>query len=411
MQKIFLFTNSYPFSRVSEAFLDVELRVAASLNLDINIVPLNSSSFKKRLPAGINLIDNLSKQTAVKKLFIFLQMLISPMFWTLFTERKVYKRPNNLFYAVKYLYGAFLLRSFLLSHKTLFPKNSIFYSFWFNYTVLGFALAKEDSPHFAGCRFFSRAHRYDLYADEVGYYMPYRDKMMGCLERVFSGSEDGVRFLSQQYPEYVEKIGLGRLGVVPSTAVVRNKKTTDLSLISCSNIVPVKRVGLIFSSIRDYCKMNSGVNVSWMHIGDGVGLAGLKKDLENDTPINLNVQMPGVKPSEEISKLFAEYEFDAFINLSSSEGLPVTLMMAISAGIPIIATDAGGNKEITTPQTGFLLPIDFSPEEFSSAIERCMNNYNLRESSFSFFENNFSAVSNYTSFYTRLTGVLPDNQN
>ena len=408
MQKIFLFTNSYPFSKVGEAFLDVELKIASSLNLDITVVPLNSSSFKKELSAGIQLNECLSNYSAFKKLFVFLQMLFSPLFWKLSVERKIYKRLNNLFFAVKYLYGAFLLRHFLLRHSSVFPQNSILYSFWFNYTVLGFALAKEESPHYKKCRFFSRAHRYDLYAEEVGYFMPYRDKMIACLESVFSGSEDGVRFLSEQYPRHSAKILLGRLGVLPVPIVQKRKKTSDLALISCSNIVPVKRVELIFNSIRDYCKLNPALKVSWIHIGDGIEMVDLNKNISSYKPENLDVQMLGVMSSDEISRLFGEYEFDAFINLSLSEGLPVTLMMAISAGIPLIATDAGGNNEIATSQTGYLLPINFNSEEFNVAIKKCMNNHQLRESSFSFFEKYFSAVSNYTSFYNRLTGILPE---
>ena len=42
---------------------------------------------------------------------------------------------------------------------------------------------------------------------------------------------------------------------------------------------------------------------------------------------------------------------DLFINTSSSEGVPVSIMEALSVGIPIIATDVGGTKEIVTKTT------------------------------------------------------------
>ena len=37
---------------------------------------------------------------------------------------------------------------------------------------------------------------------------------------------------------------------------------------------------------------------------------------------------------------------DIFINLSASEGIPVSIMDAISFGIPCIATNVGGTGEI-----------------------------------------------------------------
>ena len=38
--------------------------------------------------------------------------------------------------------------------------------------------------------------------------------------------------------------------------------------------------------------------------------------------------------------------FDVFILPSKSEGLSVTILEAMAAGIPVIATDVGGNKEV-----------------------------------------------------------------
>ena len=49
---------------------------------------------------------------------------------------------------------------------------------------------------------------------------------------------------------------------------------------------------------------------------------------------------------------------DYFINLSDSEGIPVSIMEAMSVGIPIIARDVGGNREIVTNNNGCLLEGD-----------------------------------------------------
>lgn len=51
-------------------------------------------------------------------------------------------------------------------------------------------------------------------------------------------------------------------------------------------------------------------------------------------------------------------DFDLFVNMSLSEGIPVSIMEAISFGIPIIATNVGGNAEIVNDETGVLIPVN-----------------------------------------------------
>ena len=60
---------------------------------------------------------------------------------------------------------------------------------------------------------------------------------------------------------------------------------------------------------------------------------------------------------------------DLFILSSDKEGLPLSLGEAMAYGIPCIATDVGGNKEIVSHgQTGLLVKSG-SPEQLAIAIE------------------------------------------
>ena len=51
----------------------------------------------------------------------------------------------------------------------------------------------------------------------------------------------------------------------------------------------------------------------------------------------------------------------AFINVSSSEGVPVSIMEAMTFVISVITTDLGGNTEIVNEQNGWLLPKEIYP--------------------------------------------------
>jgi glycosyltransferase involved in cell wall biosynthesis len=61
------------------------------------------------------------------------------------------------------------------------------------------------------------------------------------------------------------------------------------------------------------------------------------------------------------------------------EGLPTVLLEAMSCGLPVVATDIGGNNEVITPEVnGFLVPPK-CPEEMAKAINRLLDDASLRE--------------------------------
>ncbi|MGI8992321.1 MAG: glycosyltransferase [Bryobacteraceae bacterium] len=64
---------------------------------------------------------------------------------------------------------------------------------------------------------------------------------------------------------------------------------------------------------------------------------------------------------------------DAFVMSSHLEGLPMVLLEASAAGLPIVATSVGGNPEIVVDgKTGFIVP-PRNVESLAGAMERMMN--------------------------------------
>ena len=66
--------------------------------------------------------------------------------------------------------------------------------------------------------------------------------------------------------------------------------------------------------------------------------------------------------------------FDVFVSASLKEGMPYTLIEALAAGVPVVATDVIGNKDvIVNEQCGFLVPPE-NPQKLAEALEMLHDN-------------------------------------
>jgi glycosyltransferase involved in cell wall biosynthesis len=62
--------------------------------------------------------------------------------------------------------------------------------------------------------------------------------------------------------------------------------------------------------------------------------------------------------------------FDAFINVSESEGVPVSIMEGFSFEITVFATDAGGSAEIVDDSYGVIIPVQYEQAFLAEMIEK-----------------------------------------
>lgn len=252
-----------------------------------------------------------------------------------------------------------------LKNLNLLETESLFYSFWLNNIILSSA----DFFKNTNTSVISRTHRFDLYEETQKYnFFPFREKLISNLDLLIPASKNAEIYLTKKYGSKVQ-ILLKKLGVeIPKDILLNNPNDNDTkTIVSCSVMKKVKRVELIAERLVIFCINNPSMNINWIHFGKGELEPNIMKILKNK-PINLKFKIHDFTPNSTLLTFYKQNWIDAFINLSSSEGQPVSIMEVMAHGIPCIATDTGGVSELINENTGILLNIHHKPEHFNNAL-------------------------------------------
>jgi glycosyltransferase involved in cell wall biosynthesis len=108
-------------------------------------------------------------------------------------------------------------------------------------------------------------------------------------------------------------------------------------------------------------------------VGDGPSLPAISAAVQEDGLFE-RVELLGARA--DIPELLARS--DVFVLSSRSEGFPVSILEAMAAGLPVVATDVGGIAEaVEDGETGLLVPAA-DPEALACALERLVSDADLR---------------------------------
>lgn len=276
--------------------------------------------------------------------------------------------------------------------KNIINNDYIIYSYWlFTTARVGILIKRIRKPIFC----FSRAHRYDLYEEENFIkYLPYRKLFLREYNNIFPCSKNGTLYLKKKYQNLAGHIKTSYLGTIDH-GINPTYSDSMFHIISCSRVEPVKRIHKIVDALEILDSKN--ITIEWTHIGEGSELNKIKTMCQKKIK-NIQCHFKGNMNNSEVLKLYKEKHFDLFINVSNSEGLPVSIMEAISFGIPVIATDVGGTSEIVINNiTGKLIEKNFSSIQLSQLIEDFANQnlLSLRKNCKIYWKNNFRADFQY----------------
>ena len=134
------------------------------------------------------------------------------------------------------------------------------------------------------------------------------------------------------------------------------------------------QINLAQSFIRLVENQHDGIRfLRLVMIGDGALHQSVQSMLE-EAGLDEVVWMPGER--ENIPALLNA--MDIFVLPSLAEGISNTILEAMASGLPVVATNVGGNSELVLDEvTGFLVPRS-NPDALSNAIQRYIDSPDLR---------------------------------
>lgn len=409
MKQLFLFTLGFPYPAESmETYLETEVKYYSRFQ-KVSILALEVKKKDIKEQRKIDCENAEIFPVSFAPYIVYVLYAIRALFDVnlykeivgLAREKKI--RIRRLIHLMKYVSRSHLncnkIRKTLKLSKKYPIRDAVLYSYRFDHQPYVMILLRR---YFDNPVLISRAHGYDLYEDrsEDGY-IPMRKILLEKINRVYLISNHGKKYLSKRYPQYASKMSVSRLGTLNEHGICDEKNNKSVNrLVSCSNIIPVKRVELIMEAISKI----DNVNIEWVHFGGGEALDNLKIKADDIGKANIKCIFMGQTDNKAVLDYYNCTDIDLFINLSEAEGLPVSIMEAFSFGIPCIATNVGGTAEIVRHlYNGILIDPCADAYEISAIIckyFRCSEERKraLSTNAFLTWANEFDADMNYKAF-------------
>ena len=172
-----------------------------------------------------------------------------------------------------------------------------------------------------------------------------------------------------------DKLNPNKIITIPNgvsiPATIPNKKKVPQVIGAMGRLVDAKDYFSLIDTIK--IVRDAGNDLKLLIAGEGL----LKEKLEkyiNKLGLNKSAELVGFqKPDLFLGKI------DIFAMSSQREGMPVALLEAMSFGLPVVATDVGGIKEVVENNIDGLLSESKNPKAMAENIIRIVQDANLRD--------------------------------
>ena len=389
-KKIIIFTYSYPTGNSEDTFIEFELSKLSENFEKIEIIPQkNFGKTQKLLKDNIAINLGLSKQLNIKKfiLFFLLRTLFSFNFYNEI-KKNLFKKKFflKLRMIITEITKSEIAFDWILKNKIDNSRNHVFYSFWSNFLLLTFEKLKKT----VNIKTISRI----LGSDLNGFiknddFVPFKDIKFTSLDKI-------ILLANYQKPKLKnynlhDKLEVSPLGVFPQN--INFDKKTDLNepiiFISCGNLIEIKNNLLMIDFLKKFSEQTNK-KVKYIMIGNGA----LKKKIFKKIKFNNNIIFEYYEYVEKFTNFLNQNKPHFFLNFSSQEGMPFTVMESMSCGIPTIASNIPPNEYLVR-NNGFLFDLNNFDDSISKTIDdidETLNNkkyyYQKSQKSFEFINKN-----------------------
>jgi glycosyltransferase involved in cell wall biosynthesis len=406
---LILVSASFPYG-LREPFLETEIKHHA-LHFDkiyLLVPKLNKAQnhhFNFELPQNV-IVAQFEYTIGFWERLNGLRFLFSSVFWKeikiikfnyhLKLKRSILK--TLLSSLIRADHFALQVKIFLKANRIPFQRTTC-YTYWCNEYALGMGILRRKYK-IAGA--FTRIHNWDLYFERApDNYLPLRSRMFQTLDAVFPVSEQTKQYILKKVPNVnADKLIVSYLGVEKENNLSLEKKQKTLKILSLAFLGKIKRIDLVIAALEQI----DDFDVEWHHIGEGNDHLDIKQYAFNRlfNKSNIKYVLTGDISKKQVYEYLNKEHFDVLINTSSFEGIPVSMMEAMSFSIPVIGTNVGGVSEIIEDgKNGYLLSANPSIneiiEKLTQLYEMSEDEYfNMRKSAFNTWESKFNAESNYS---------------
>lgn len=414
MVNVLFLTAAYPYYP-GEQFIEDEIGFWANKpGVNVVCIPATADGQARPFPDSVEVcLSMASHRTFIDKSIALISAVFSKIFlreiWSLIATGSLNGR--RFIVALRASASVYRLQRPLRMIAKRFDTAPVAYCYWSDVQSYAAALLKREGLL---SKVVSRAHGFDVYQERrVESYMPLKRQFVSDLDYIFPVSEQAKVYLEKKYGFESSKVFCRPLGVaIPEQAAKVSDETGEVHIVSISYCIKLKRIEKIISAIAMAAECSRGIKIKWTHVGDGPERERLIK-MATDVLSRKGViwNFVGQLPNHKVKDFLMKEKIDFLINTSESEGVPVSMMEAMSYGIPVVGPRVGGIAELVSEKTGMLLSADPSVEEVAETIVSMFSiakTPEIRNSAREWVAEKYSSDKNYRSivdFITSLCGA------
>lgn len=421
-KNLYILTESYPYDCAEKTFIEPELQILLECD-KFNITIISNAACTQELTSPILSMvsyENIMLIPAYRNPLFCIKSLILYLISKdnrteieeIFREKE--KKCHKLISSFRYYLRAKIYLEQIIKLR-LDIENALFYTYWFDEKALAISLLKKEKNF----KFVSRIHGYDLYNERtLCNRQAFRYLMDQRCDKLFFISEVGRKYFEKEFgKKFSRKHELQRLGVFCELGyeeiIQKQKESEVFLLVSCSSIIPIKRVDYIVDALNEI----HDINVKWIHFGAGCCYESVKEKayrlLANKQ--NIDYIFAGHTENKKIQRFYLENKVDAFITTSETEGAPVSIQEAMAYGIPIIAT-AVGEIPFMVEGNGVIFDKNAMPKDVAQAIVYLYGlpeeqKQMMRDRARKKWEVYYDGKKNYQSFCSELEELVQEGEN